>query len=297
MGSITLSFISGIKYTGGKISHPRFFQDYHKNSTGVTKDFLSSYFVNSLNIKRKTDSKNPAKKRKLNDGEASNCNVKDNEADVLNKLIPNDCKMEFSAFPIHLGDNEVVLQVSLEVPACYIKEGIEYIHAVFKNNDALLVEKLDLSDLSFDLKKTRAAMQVTDRVIYSNPEVRSSVNKIVKPNDYFFVAGGIKRRSVYNDAPKMDYDDVVETLILTGKLITFPIYRSQPKFFQQGLQTLFIKDYERLQQIMKPYVKRVTDWVEKVRCTDEEYFDFKLALEEMKKIVEDKSLVGFLRNL
>ena len=114
----------------------------------------------------------------MNNGEASNSNVKDNEADVLNKLIPSDCKMEFFAFPIHLGDNEVVLQVSLEVPACYIKEGIEYIHAVFKNNDALLVEKLDLSDLSFDLKKTRAAMQVTDRVIYSNPEVRSSVKRL-----------------------------------------------------------------------------------------------------------------------
>ena len=132
-------------------------------------------------------------------------------------------------------------------------------HTIFKNNDALFVEKLDLSDLSFDLKKTRAAMQATNRVIYSSPEVRSSVNKIDKPNDYFSVAGGIKRRSAYNDAPKMDYDSVVETLILTGRLITFPIYRSQSKFYQQGLQNLFIKDYERLQQIMKPYVKRVED--------------------------------------
>ena len=95
MGSITLRFISGIKYTGGKISHPRFFQNYQKNSTGGTKDFLSSYFVNSLNIKgyskRRTDSKNPAKKRKLNDGKASDCNVEDDEVDVLNKLIPSDC--------------------------------------------------------------------------------------------------------------------------------------------------------------------------------------------------------------
>ena len=45
---------------------------------------------------------------------------------------------------------------------------------------------------------------------------------------------------------------------------------------------------------MKPNVKRVEDWVEKIRCTDEEYSKFKLALEEMKKIVEDKSLVGFV---
>ena len=45
---------------------------------------------------------------------------------------------------------------------------------------------------------------------------------------------------------------------------------------------------------MKPYSKSVEDWVEKIRCTDEEYSKIKLALEEMKKIVEDKSLVGFI---
>ena len=234
--------------------------------------------MNSLNIKRKSDIKNPSKKRKLNDGEASISNVDDNEADFLTKLIPSERKIEFSAFPIHLGEHEVVLQVNLEVPASYLKEGIEYINTIFKNNDAMFVEKLDLSDLSFDLRKTRAAMKATNRVIFSSPEVRSSVNKIDKPDDYLSVVGGIKRRSAYDDAPRMDYNSVVESLTLTGRLITFPIYRSQSNFYQQGLQNLYIKDYERFQQIMKPYVKSVEEWVKKIHDTDEEYSKINLAL-------------------
>ena len=111
-------------------------------------------------------------------------------------------------------------------------------------------------------------MQVTDKVIYSNPEVRSSVNNIVKSTEFLFLTADTKRRSAYYDAPKMTYNDVVETLILNGKLITFPIFRSQPKYFQQGLHTLFIRDYERLQQILTPYVRKVTDWVEKANCTE-----------------------------
>ena len=87
---------------------------------------------------------------------------------------------------------------------------------------------------------------------------------------------------------------MIESLILTGRLITFPIFRSQSNLYQKGLQNLYIKDYERLQQILKPYVKDVENWVEKIRDTDEEHSKIKLALEEMKKIVEDKSLVGFV---
>ena len=202
MGSKSLSFIAGVKYIDGKVSHPRFFKDYHKKSTGVTPNYLASFFVNSLNVKRKSNNKNPSKKRKLNDDEALNTSENDNEDDFLTKLIPSDRKIEFSAFPLHLSDTEVVLQVNLEIPASYLKEGIEYVHTVFKNNDALFVEKLDLSDLSLNLKKTRAAMKATNRVIYSSPEVRSSVNKIDKPEDYFSVVADIKRRSAYEYAPK-----------------------------------------------------------------------------------------------
>ena len=171
----------------------------------------------------------------MNDDEALNTSENDNEDDFLTKLIPSDRKIEFSAFPLHLSDTEVVLQVNLEIPASYLKEGIEYVHTIFKNNDASFVEKLDLSDLSLNLKKTRAAMKATNRVIYSSPEVRSSVNKIDKPEEYFSVVADIKRRSAYEYAPKLDYDSVVESLILTGRLITFPIFRSQSNLYQKGL--------------------------------------------------------------
>ena len=55
-----------------------------------------------------------------------------------------------------------------------------------------------------------------------------------------------------------------------------------------------MKDYERLQQIIKPYVKSIEEWVKKIHDTDEEYSKINLALEEMKKIVEDHSLVGYV---
>ena len=229
----------------------------------------------------------------MDNDEALNTGEDDNEDDLLTKLIPTDRKVEFSAFPLHLSDSEVVLQVALEVPSCYLKEGMEYITTVFKNNDATYVENLDLSDLSLNLRKTKAVMKATNKVIFSSPEVRSSVNKVVKPENYFSQVADVKRHAAYANAPRLDYSSVVESLNLTGRLFTFPICRSQSDFYQNGLQNLYMKDYERLQQILRPYVKDVEEWVKKIHDTDEEYSKINLALEEMKKIVEDHSLVGF----
>ena len=46
MGSKSLSFIAGVKFIDGKVSHPKFFKDYHKKSTGVTPNNLAAFFVN-----------------------------------------------------------------------------------------------------------------------------------------------------------------------------------------------------------------------------------------------------------
>ena len=297
MGSVSLNFIVGVKFIGRKVSHPGFFKEYNKNSSSVLPENLASFFVNSLNVRRKSSnnnpSKRPSKKRKLENDEAFNTGEDDNEDVLLSKILPTDRKVEFSAFPLHISESEVVLQVALEVPSCYLKEGIQYITTIFKNKDATHVEGLDLSDLSHNLRKTKTVMKATNKVIFSSPEVRSSVNKVVKPDNYFSQVADVKRFAVYANAPKLEYNLVVESLKLTGRLFTFPVYRSKCGLYQDNLQSLFIKDYERLQQILRPYVKDVKEWAKRIHENDEEYSKINLAIEEMRKIVEDHSLVGF----
>ena len=47
-----------------------------------------------------------------------------------------------------------------------------------------------------------------------------------------------------------------------------------------------------MQSILTPYEKRIARWL--VNVSDDSYCNFQLTLAELKKIVVDKSLVGFL---
>ena len=47
-----------------------------------------------------------------------------------------------------------------------------------------------------------------------------------------------------------------------------------------------------MQSILTPYEKRIARWL--VNIPDDSYCNFQLTLAELKKIVVDKSLVGFL---
>ena len=113
-----------------------------------------------------------------------------------------------------------------------------------------------------------------------------------RADDFLHLMSDNKCFGLYAEAPRLTYDESVEVLSVLGKLINFPIFRSQSSFFKPGLHEQFIQDYQRMQSILTPYEKKIARWL--INIPDDSYYKFQLTLTELKKIVVDKILIGYL---
>ena len=81
--------------------------------------------------------------------------------------------MQYGVKSLHHDKVISVLQVSVEVLTTFMKLNFyEHIINTFVNNGAVLVEKVDSSDVGFDLSKLRSASRSSDKIMFTRPEMK-----------------------------------------------------------------------------------------------------------------------------